>query len=238
MNNDKPLVLMIEDNPDVLRLNKKWLTEAGFDVSSAETIDAARKILKYESPDIIILDILLPDGNGLKFLPELKTICGAPVLFCSSRSEDKDIVHGLEAGGDDYIPKPYNVEVLVARVKIIWRKEQENRKKIREAPITNAAGFIIIKEALKLDLLAGRAYGKNGEDLQLSQREFALLLIFTQNENRFVNGEYLYEEVWKTPMANDNNALKSTIKRLRAKINESGYQITWSRGQGYGFEKG
>lgn len=233
----RPLVLMVEDNADVLRLNGKWLRGAGFNTISAKTLDETRKTLETKTPDIVVLDILLPDGNGLEFLPELKTLCKAPVLICSSRNEDQDVLRGLKAGGDDYISKPYNVEILVARVDVMWRREQENRVKMVAALSSYDSDRVIQFGSLKLDIPAGRAYLPDGIELQLAQKEFALLLIFVQNAERFIEAEYLYEKIWKSPMGGDTVALRSVIKRLKRKIAGSGFGIDWSKGEGYIFER-
>jgi DNA-binding response OmpR family regulator len=217
MSEYRPLVLMVEDNADVLRLNGKWLDNAGFGTVSAGTLSEARKILEIQSPDIVILDILLPDGNGIEFLPEYRTLCDAPVLFCSSRNEDKDVLRGLEAGGDDYIPKPYNVEILVARVRAMWRTEQTNREKTRLALAAKTPERIIERGPLKLDILAGRAY-MNGGDAGLKPKEFALLFTLIQNEGRIVPAKELYETVWNLPAADDTRTVRTHIYHLRAKL--------------------
>jgi DNA-binding response OmpR family regulator len=226
---------MIEDNPDVLRLNGKWLADAGFDTAIAKTLAEARGLLETQSPDIVVLDILLPDGNGIEFLPEYRTICDAPVLFCSSRSEDKDILRGLEAGGDDYISKPYNVEILVARVKAMWRKEQANREKTRLAQTAKTPERYIERGPLKLDILAGRAY-MNGTDAGLKPKEFALLITLIQNENRGVSAKELYEMVWNQPAADDTRTIKTHIHHIRAKLSISEYTaVTISNEYGIGY---
>ena len=142
---------MIEDNPNILRLNGKWLADAGFSAAGAKKLAEARTLLETQSPDIMVLDILLPYGNGIEFLPEYRTLRDAPVLFCSSRSEDKDILRGLEAGGDDYLPKPYNVEILVARVKAMWREVQASREKTRLARLAKTSERFIKRGPLKID---------------------------------------------------------------------------------------
>ena len=233
----KPLVLMVEDNPDVLRLNAKWLKRSGFLTVSADTLAGARAVLETQSPDIVILDILLPDGNGLDFLPEYKRLCDAPVLFNSSRNEDADIVRGLEAGGDDYIPKPYNVDVLVARVKIMWRKEQENREKLRAALAMKTPERLIERGALKLDILAGRAY-MDDKDAGLTPKQFALLFTLIQNEGREVSVKELYETVWGLPANEDTRTVKDHISKIRGKLSISEFtsiSITTEYGSGYRF---
>jgi DNA-binding response OmpR family regulator len=231
---------MVEDNTEVLRMNRKWLNEAGFDTVSAETLADARKVLESHSPDITLLDILLPDGNGLEFLSEYKTLCEAPVLFCSSRNEDKDILHGLEAGGDDYIPKPYNVDILVARIKVMWRKEQENRERMRAALGALAAKAperIIERGPLKLDILAGRAY-MDGTDAGLTPKQFALLLILVQSNGREVSSKELYETVWGMCANEDTRTIKDHISKLRSKLSINGsttISISSEYGSGYRF---
>ena len=240
MSEYRPFVLMVEDNTDVLRLNEKWLGRAGYNAISAKTLAETRKILEAWSPDIVLLDILLPDGNGLEFLPELKTLCDAPVLFCSSRNEDKDVLRGLEAGGDDYIPKPYNVDILVARVGVMWRKEQGNREKIRAALAAKALVREIVWGPLKLDMLASRAF-MNGEDARLTPKQFALLFTLIQNEGQEVSARELYEVVWGLPSNDDIRTIKVHISQLRGKlsINEfpsltitseygNGYRLNWN----------
>jgi DNA-binding response OmpR family regulator len=217
MSEYRPLVLMVEDNPEILYINGKWLHEAGFDTISAETLAEARAVLESQSPDIVVLDIILPDGDGLLFLPEFKTLCDAPVLFCSSKSEDGDILRGLEAGGDDYIPKPYNVDILVARVKVMWRKEQANRAQIQAALAAKTQERIVERGPLKLDLFAGRAY-MNGEDAALKPKEFALLVMLTQNEGRELSEKELYEGAWNLPANNDTRTVKVHISKMKSKL--------------------
>jgi DNA-binding response OmpR family regulator len=238
MSEYRPLVLMVEDNRDVLRLNQKWLERGGFSTLRAETLDEARKILEEKSPDLVVLDILLPDGDGLEWLPEYKKLCDAPVLLCSSKGEDKHILQGLEAGGDDYIPKPYNVDILVARVKVMWRKEQENRERMSAALAAKMPERVIERGPLKLDIIAGRCF-MNGADKNLTPKQCALLFTLILNEGCEVSAKELYESVWGPP-ANDNTyVIKNHISKLRNKlgINEfTEVTITSEYGSGYRFD--
>jgi DNA-binding response OmpR family regulator len=230
---------MVEDNADVLRLNGKWLAEAGFDTRSAVTLAEAQRILESASPDIVVLDILLPDGDGLAFLPKLRRLCDAPVLFCSSRNEDRDVLRGLEAGGDDYIPKPYNVDILVARVNAMWRKERKNREKPQTPPLTAKTPERATERGpLRLDLLAGRAY-VDGADANLTPKEFALLLTLVQNEGRTLSAKELYETVWGLPAAADTRTLWPHISGLKKKLSAGGrasLSVESVYGKGYRFD--
>lgn len=218
-------ILLVEDNEKILRCNKRMLEWEGYTVSEATTLDKARAHLMESLPDVIVLDIMLPDGSGLDFMCELRggTRAGIPILLLTGLTTQEDILRGLKSGGDDYLTKPYNFEILLARVEALLRRSERVPERIAKGRLT-------------LDVAASVA-SLDGVDLLLTQKEFALLLIFVQNPERFINGEYLYEKVWKQPLTKDTSALKSSIKRLRSKINGSGWQITWSRGEGYCFEK-
>lgn len=218
-------ILLVEDNEKIMFVNKQMFEWEGYEVAEATTLAEARVSISERRPDAIVLDIMLPDGSGLKFLQELRENkkSDIPVLLLTGLTEKEDIVRGLRAGGDDYLTKPFDFPVLLAHIETLLR---------RSARVPE----IIIKGRLSLYVTAGVAL-LDETDLLLTQKEFALLLVFAQNEERFINAEYFYEKVWKSPLANNNNALKTTINRLKNKIEGSGWRIDWSRGEGYRFEK-
>ncbi|MDR1620498.1 MAG: response regulator transcription factor [Clostridiales bacterium] len=220
--NDK-MILCVEDNPRVQMFNRPLLEAKGFTVRLAATLAEAKEAISKETPSLIILDIHLPDGNGLDFLRELRKTSTVPVIALTNDKEEQDIVTGLSGGCDDYVTKPHTFPVLYARIEALLRR---------------AGGFpdIIEKGRFSFDVTAVMA-SLDGTDLQLSPKEFALLFTFVQNEERFMSAEYLYEKVWKTPIVGDSNALKSAIGRLREKISGGGFCIAWSRGEGYIFER-
>ena len=218
-------ILLVEDNEKILQGNKWMLEWEGYTIDIAMTLAEAFAKLGACRPDCIVLDIMLPDGSGLDFMRQLResTDAGIPILLLTGLTAQEDILHGLRSGGDDYLTKPYDFEILLARVEALLRRSERVPERIAKGRLT-------------LDVAAGVAL--LGEtDLLLTKKEFALLLIFVQNPERFIDGEYLYEKVWKQPLTGDANALKSTIKRLRSKIEGSGWQIEWSRGEGYCLEK-
>lgn len=219
----KARLLLIEDNPRIQLANKDMLELLGYEVAIAMNLAEARACLLAQMPDVVVLDIMLPDGSGLDFLRELRRKAALPVLMLTALGTTEDTVRGLDLGADDYLAKPYAYPVLAARVEALLRRARQVPEHIR-------------KGRLCLDVTAGVA-AFDGADLLLSQKEFALLLILVQNEERFIRAEYLYEKVWKQPMAGDSNALRSTLKRLRAKLEGSGYCIARSKGEGYQFEK-
>lgn len=216
-------ILLIEDNEKILQGNERMLRRRGYEVVTALTIAAARNAMEGQLPDLLVLDIMLPDGSGLDFMRELRQNSRVPVLLLTGLTTPEDIVRGLNAGGDDYLAKPYDFGVLMARVEALLRRAAHVPEQLT-------------KGRLSLDVTADVAT-LDGVDLLLTQKEFVLLLLFIQNEGRFISAEYLYEKAWKQPMASDSNALKSALKRLRAKLEGSGYCIALSKGKGYQFEK-
>ncbi len=227
MSQKKPVVFMIEDDLSMRELNRRTLARRGIDTVCAETLKEARSLLR-EPFDLILLDLLLPDGNGLDFVPEIRAVTAVPILMLTSKREDEDIVKGLLGGGDDYMTKPFRNEELYARIVALLRRVE----------LAETRGREITKGLLKLDTVAGRAT-LSGEDIQLAPKEFAVLLLLMQNEGKVFTAEKLYEAVWKLPMASDDHSLKNAVYRLRKKLESGGsdYGITAARGEGYCFEK-
>jgi DNA-binding response OmpR family regulator len=216
-------VLLVEDNPHYLKINREILSSNGYKVLEADTLAKGRELFLREIPALIILDIMLPDGDGIMLCEELREGSNVPILFLSAKKADSDVIAGFEAGGDDYLPKPYNLNILLKRVEALLCR-------------TSRIPEMLIKGALTLDPLAGQAF-IDGADLALSQKEFSLLLLFTQNEGKIINAETIYEKVWKAPMSGNKNAVQTAISKLRRKIESSGYGIAALRGQGYRLEK-
>ena len=219
------VILLIEDNENVLYANRLILEEPGHKVLCAQNLAEARELLKTEQPDVAVVDIMLPDGNGLEFMPELRAMRNIPVLFLTGKTENEDMLAGLQAGGNDYITKPYRTDEFKARVEAALRwehaKREERMEKVEVGPI-------------KLDLLSTRATLEE-TDLELTGREFDLLLLLIQNEDKVLRAEYIYERVWAQSMNDDKNTLQATISRLRKKIESAGFKIVSVRGTGYQF---
>jgi DNA-binding response OmpR family regulator len=213
-------ILLIEDDREIQENNKDLLESSGdYAVRTAMNLAEAREQISKEIPDIIVLDIMLPDGNGLDFIKEINDI---PVLYLTALGETNDIVKGLNAGGDDYLTKPYDDNVLLARIESLLRRVESRVPKT------------LTKGHLSLDIIAWRAYIDNN-NLQLTHKEFACLLMLAQNEGHILNAHTIYEQIWKQKLVDDKNTLKATISTLRKKIEPSGYAITVSREQGYTF---
>ena len=217
-------ILLAEDDKKVQSFNKRLLAGEGFAVQTAMTLADARGILEQQAIDAMILDIGMPDGNGLDFLRELRQTSRIPVLMLTGYGETSDVIKGFESGCDDYLRKPYTFAELLARLKrLLYRAEQ--------LPETVTRG------ALTLNILAKEAF-LNGADLMLTPKDFALLQYFVQNEGRTLDRDVVYEKVWGRPMAGDSQALGSAVSRLRKKLTGCGYTISGGYGNGYRFERG
>ena len=216
-------LLMIEDEPIIQANNKKLLERRGYRVRQAYTLKEAHEIIEEELPKCITLDLQMPDGDGLDFLAELRKTSNIPVLILTSRGTHQDIIKGLESGGDDYLPKPYDLQVYLARLTTLMRRAAMVPESITVGP-------------LLLDIVASRAYF-NGEDLRLQQKEFALLKLFAQRPGQVISSDYLYEKVWGFRTLDAGNSLKVTVSKLRSHLVGSGYTISASKGEGYYLEK-
>ena len=238
-------ILLVEDDKEVQDYNSYLLSKHGFGVANARTLADARMFLVTAKPDAIVLDIGMPDGNGLGFLREVRSgrlkskncspciICGQcmesyninqiPVLMLTGFGEAHDVVKGFSTGCDDYLPKPYTFEVLLARLTHLIQKAEQ-------VPEIIEKGLLTLKITSMIALLLG-------EDLLLTQKEFFLLLLFVQNEDRVMSAEYIYEKVWGQEMNKEARALQQHISNLRSKIEGCGYSIIPVRNAGYRFEK-
>jgi DNA-binding response OmpR family regulator len=217
-------ILCIEDNPQAQMINKAMLEARGFAVELAMTFCEAREAVAEEMPDLIILDIHLPTGNGLDFLRELRKTSSVPVIALTNSKEEQFIMDVYASGCDDYIHKPYTISVLCAQIESLLRRTEH-------IPDT------ITKGDLTLRVNSNQAF-VNGKDIRLSKDiEFSLLCIFTQNEETILSAECLYEKAWGHPLAGNTQALSSAVKRLRGKLKGSGYTLANEYGIGYVFRK-
>jgi DNA-binding response OmpR family regulator len=215
----------VEDNLKLLSLNRRILEGAGHRALTAKNLAEARARLQSAAPDVVVLDIMLPDGSGLDFLAEIRDACDAPVLFLTAKTEKEDKLAGLRAGGNDYITKPYDIDELRERVSAFLRLTRNKRK----PPDRIDFG------SLTLDLISNRAF-TDGRDILLTQKEFALLLLLAQRKDEVFSAEYLYEKVWNAAALGDVRAVKYQLSNLRRKLEGSGYTVVAVRGEGYCFE--
>jgi len=217
-------ILLVEDNKKIRLANSNMLKRrGGYNVYLAANLAQAREVVANHYLDIIVLDIMLPDGSGLDFLKTLKQDKDIPVLLLSALDKLDERIVGLEAGGDAYMTKPYDNKELILNIEAILRRSGRMPE-------------IITKGALTLRVNSNQAF-VNGVDIMLGQNiEFSLLNIFVQEENKILSAEHLYKEVWGQPMTGNDKALRTAVSEVRKKLEGSGYMIATIRGQGYRFE--
>lgn len=216
-------ILIIEDNPDILRANAAELRMAHYRVLEADTLEAGRGLMRQEAPDLILLDIILPDGSGLDYCREVFGQNAPRILFLSALHTPADVVAGLRAGGDDYMTKPYLMQELLARVEAILRRPKMGRSE--QQPLSMGA--------LALNDTAKRAY-LDGTDLLLTHMEYAILAYLTKNTDRHVPAEELYQKLWDMEAVTDIRTVWEHISRLRRKLGaDPAVKIESVRGRGY-----
>ena len=223
-------ILIVEDDTDMARLNSRLLKRQGYDVFVACNAVEARAIVLEISPDIFVMDIGLPDGNGLELCREFRKISDAPLIFLTGKSATQDKITGLDSGGDYYLTKPYDKDELISIVQALLRRAEQTQKKIAEATFIERGSL-----TLKLD---ERKAFVNQKDTKLSTKEFSLLLLLVQNEDKELSHEFLYEAIFGTVMNNDSSSLRQMMSRMRRKINEEeaiDFYILNEHGFGYTF---
>lgn len=226
--NLRGIILLIEDNINIQNANRRALEKVGFRVAMAESLRSARTLLVKIRPDAIVLDIMLPDGNGLDFIAEIRRYTTAPVLVLTALGEKEDVLKGLRTGGDDYITKPYDLDELRERVAAFIRRKDMLEQHMPE---------LLAYGQLTLDPISQHAYF-GGVDLLLAPKEFALLLALFPHRGTYIDAPTLYQMIWKAPMVGDGNALWKLISRLKKKLEAQtdSVRLTVSRGEGYKLE--
>jgi two-component system, OmpR family, KDP operon response regulator KdpE len=206
----RPRVLVVDDEPQIIRALKVVLREAGFETVAAETASQALDLAAVHLPAAAIVDLMLPDGDGVEVTRVLREWSAMPVLVLSAVGEEDEKVRALEAGADDYITKPFGARELVARLQAALRRTTP----AEEEPT-------IVVEGLEIDL-AARVVRRGGEPVHLTPIEFDLLRTLVRNRGRLMTHRALLAEVWGPQYVEDVQPLRTHIARLRAKIEPEG----------------
>jgi two-component system, OmpR family, KDP operon response regulator KdpE len=223
----RPRVLVVDDEPQIVRALKVVLREAGFETVAAETAAQALDLAAVKPPDAAIIDLVLPDGDGVEVTRNLREWSQMPILVLSAVGEEEQKVRALEAGADDYITKPFGTRELVARLQAALR---------RTAPAEDEPTIAV--DGLEIDL-AARSVRRDSQPIHLTPIEFELLRILARNRGRLMTHRTLLVEVWGPQYVEDVQSLRTHIARLRAKIEPEGggaprYVVT-EPGVGYRF---
>jgi DNA-binding response OmpR family regulator len=223
-------ILIVDDEPEIVELIRLYLIKEGYEVLSTDNGQSAFEYMKRFTPDLVILDILLPGMDGIEICRQLRLTYNVPILFISCKSEDIDIILGFSIGGDDYITKPFSPSQLVARVKAHLRRKQQLDQHKEEPRQLSFPG-------LEIDLLTRNVW-VNGSLVPLSSKEFDLLALMAKKPNRVVPIEQLYKMAWGVDSNGDTRTLLVHISNLRKKIEPDPTEpvyIQTVRGIGYKF---
>ena len=204
----RSVVLGVEDEESYQEALKVGLTVEGFVVVSATNLSEARELIETTKPDLILLDVMLPDGSGLDLCREICETKRIPVIMVSARTEELDVVLGLEIGAADYVTKPYRLRELVARMRVVLRR-----------PAIESNDEIISFGDIRLDLTR-RTVVKNDVVIELSRKEFDLLTLFATRLGQVVTREVCLDTLWWGLELSDTRTLDTHVKRLRQKIED------------------
>jgi len=219
-------VLLVEDDPSMAEVVAMTLTAAGLEVCTCGTGRGALELVRREHPDLVVLDLGLPDVDGLDVCRRLRSTEDLQILMLTARSSTSDIVAGLEAGADDYLGKPFEVPELLARVRAALRRCAANSDEriVRGGLVVDPAAFTV---------------SRDGREVRLSATEFRLLLELVRNRGRACTREELLRTVWGYEHLGDSRLIDMAVKRLRDRIERDPSRprlVVTVRGVGYRFD--
>ena len=220
-------VLVVDDEPDLLELVRINLAQSGYTVETAASGSDALTALRRAPPDVMILDLMLPDLSGTELCARVRAdqrLAALPIIMLTAKSEEIDRVVGLELGADDYVTKPFSPRELALRVRAVLR---------RRAP-TGEEARVLEHGALRVDPDSHRA-SVDGREITLTAKEFQLLVALMGRPGRVMTRERLLDEVWGSDITVTSRTIDTHLKRLREKLGRAGDLIETVRGVGYRF---
>ena len=221
-------LLLVDDEPDLLKMVSDILSDAGFEtVLTAATVKEAIITAEKEKPDLMVLDVMLPDGDGFSLMKQLRTFTNVPIIFLTAKDEAADKLAGLGLGADDYISKPFSLREVIARVKAVLRRTVTTEtERVPERLTYQSLVIDITKKKVSID----------DEEVPLTKKEFEILLLLVQNKGRVFSREDILARIWSDEVYVLDRTIDVNITRLRKKIGVYGKCIVTRLGYGYCFE--
>jgi len=222
MANQAQSVLVVEDETSIASFVALYLKNAGYKIRTVGSGQEALEGVSAERPDLIVLDLMLPDIDGIEVCRRIRRSSDVPILMLTARDEDVDKIIGLEVGADDYLTKPFNPRELVARVKSILRRSVPERRELQTKQITHG----------ELEIDAGRREVKVGdEEIQLAPKEFDLLWELLDHRGIVLTRDQLLERVWGYTFAGDTRTVDVHVRQIRRKLGDASPIVTvWGVG--------
>ncbi len=208
---NKPLILVVEDDPSIRNLITTTLKAHEYRFLAAQNGAAAILEASSHNPDIVLLDLGLPDMDGVEVIEKIRSWSNMPVIVISARSEDTDKIDALDAGADDYLTKPFSVEELLARLRVT------QRRLLMVQNVSQSEASVFTNGQLRVDYGAGCAY-LGGEELHLTPIEFKLLCLLCQNVGKVLTHTFIMQSIWGGSWDNDIASLRVFMATLRKKI--------------------
>jgi DNA-binding response OmpR family regulator len=205
----KKKILIIEDDKIIRKELQLLLDNQGYDVKAMEKLSDVKKEIQFFNPHLVILDIKLPEKDGHEICSEIRGFSKVPIIFVTSKNTVMDELHSIMLGGDDFITKPYNIPVLLARVNSLIHRAYLDEEEVIE--------YHGIKLFVERNLVS-----YNNETVELSRTEFRILLIIMKNPERIVTRTELIEDLWQNRAYIDDNALSVNVTRIREKLGRIG----------------
>ena len=219
---DAQTVLVVEDEASIASFVAMYLRNAGYGVKVAPTGREALNLAESQSPALVVLDLMLPDIDGIEVCRRLRHTSDVPILMLTARDEDVDKIVGLEVGADDYLTKPFNPRELVARVKSILRRSTPERREAKTTQIRH--GQLLVDSGR-------REVQVDGTDVQLAPKEFDLLWELLDHNGLVLTRDQLLERVWGYTFAGDTRTVDVHVRQLRRKLGDASPIVTvWGVG--------
>ncbi|MGM1046203.1 DNA-binding response regulator, OmpR family, contains REC and winged-helix (wHTH) domain [Paenibacillus uliginis N3/975] len=207
-------VLIVDDEEDLLRLLKTVLGKEGIEhVYTAVTVADGWRQFQEKQPDLVLLDIMLPDGEGYELCKQIRSVSQVPVLFLSAKTEEIDKLLGLAIGGDDYITKPFSPKEVAYRIKAHFRRADYQQVQVKPDPVIQAGPFLYDEQKMELR--------KNGNSIELKPKELGLFTHMLRHPNQIISKEKLCLHVWGEDFIGYDNTVMVHIRRLREKIEDN-----------------
>lgn len=207
------LILVVEDDSPVRKLIGTTLKMHNYDYMTATSGESAIMMASSHNPDVVLLDLGLPDIDGIDIIKKIRTWSQMPIIVISARTEDKDKIDALDAGADDYLTKPFSVEELLARIRV-------TKRRLSAMQSSNKSESVFINGNLKIDYAVGCAYLNNSE-LHLTPIEYKLLCLLSQNVGKVLTHTFITQKIWGAAWESNVASLRVFMATLRRKIEPS-----------------